>query len=402
MHRRDPTEEWLMSVVDVKTDGPIVNSAGPRGRRIGRVDMRAVRSVVMWTLIVALCLLLGELGSFAGVPAPHLLASLLVGAIAALSGAVRGGFPRPATSTAQAGVGVLMGSYVSPDELLSVGATVLPLLGITLATIGLCLGTGLVLSRIGCISLSDGMLSMVPGGSAAIVAAAEELRSDSRLVAFAQYLRVALVALTAPVVAFALNPAGHAAGHEASRGIDPTTAFHLVQGPQLGGLLVLLVVCVVGVQLGRRMSLPAATLLGPMILAALFVFTGAAHGFAPTGALRDALFAGVGLEVGLRFTRRSVRHIGRLLPHVLAGTVLVCVVCAGLAWMLAALIHMPVMDAYLATTPGGINAVLAAAASTDSNISVISTVQSARLFVVMLITPPIVRWMATTLGRADG
>ncbi|MEV6057610.1 AbrB family transcriptional regulator [Streptomyces sp. NPDC052107] len=40
-------------------------------------------------------------------------------------------------------------------------------------------------------------------------------------------------------------------------------------------------------------------------------------------------------------------------------------------------------DAYLATTPGGINAVLAAAVATHSDVSLMSSVQSLRLFVLI-------------------
>ena len=392
-----------MSTSVVGCENHIANSTGSREKpsRIRQFFQRnnhIIRSIVGWTFLFCLCYLLGDLGTAVGAPAPHLLAALLVGAVAALSGAVRSGFPRPANCVSQAGVGMLMGSYVSPAGLQSVGTTALPLLAITAATIALCVGAGVLLSRIGRISLADGTLGMVPGGSAAIVAAAEELRADGRLVAFTQYLRVALVAMTAPVVAFALRPGSHPVTRAAPSWVDMDKFRHFVEGPhQLAGLVVLVAVCVLGVQAGRRLSLPAYMLLGPMLLAALAVFTGAAQGFAPAGALRSVLFVGVGLEVGLRFTRQSVRHIGRLLPHVLAGTLLVCLACAGLAWTLAALIHIPVLDAYLATTPGGINAVLAAAASTNSDIPIVSTVQSARLFIVMLVTPPIIRWLTDNL-----
>ncbi len=48
---------------------------------------------------------------------------------------------------------------------------------------------------------------MVAGGSAAIVGAAEDLGADARMVAFMQYLRLALVVLTMPLlVRFAFAP----------------------------------------------------------------------------------------------------------------------------------------------------------------------------------------------------
>ncbi|UUL75681.1 AbrB family transcriptional regulator [Pseudarthrobacter sp. Fe7] len=153
-------------------------------------------------------------------------------------------------------------------------------------------------------------------------------------------------------------------------------------------------VCLLGVTAGQRLSIPAPALLGPMVITALFVFTGTAQGFAPDGVLRSLLFTLVGLEVGLRFTWASVRKIGRLFPHVLLWIMAVCLGCGALAWAFAATLGLPLIDAYLATTPGGINAVLATAASMDANLPAISTVQSTRLLIVMLLTPPIINCLA--------
>lgn len=364
---------------------------------VGPFGRHGVASAALWLALGGVAFALGEAASLIGLPAPHLLVALVVGAAAALSGAVKRQLPKPAAVASQAGIGVLMGSYVTPAALQSAGATALPMMAVTVLTIGLCLMAGALLARWGRTSLAEGALSLVPGGSAAIVAAADDLGADSRLVAFSQYLRVALVAFTAPVVATAMHPAtdGSTGAGGAPLWVDPHRILHLSQGAhQLPGLLMLGAVCILGVRAGRRFSMPAPALLGPMVVTALFVFTGTAQGFAPDGVLRSLLFALVGLEVGLRFTWASVRSIGRLFPHVLFWTMAVCLACGGLAWAFSAALGLPLVDAYLATTPGGINAVLATAASMDANLPAISTVQSTRLLIVMLVTPPIISWLA--------
>jgi uncharacterized protein len=53
------------------------------------------------------------------------------------------------------------------------------------------------------------LLGMVAGGSAGVVAVADEIDADARLVAVMQYVRVALVALTIPLVAAILHAHGH-------------------------------------------------------------------------------------------------------------------------------------------------------------------------------------------------
>ncbi|GAB3269404.1 AbrB family transcriptional regulator [Sinomonas notoginsengisoli] len=363
----------------------------------GTLSRSRLGSAAVWLAPGGAAFALGETGSLIGLPAPHLLLALLVGAAAALSGAVKKQLPKPAAVASQAGIGVLMGSYITPASLQSAGAAALPMTAVTVLTIGLCLAAGSLLARWGRTGLADGALSLVPGGSAAVVAAADDLGADSRVVAFSQYFRVALVAFTAPLVAFALHPVsgGNAGPGGTPLWDDPHQILHLSQNThQLPGLLMLAAVCILGVRAGRRISMPAPALLGPMVITALFVFTGTAQGFAPDGALRSLLFVLVGLEVGLRFTWASVRSIGRLFPHVLLWTVAVCFACGGLAWAFSAALGLPLLDAYLATTPGGINAVLATAASLDANLPAISTVQSIRLFIVMLLTPPLISWLA--------
>ncbi|EFC84416.1 membrane protein AbrB duplication [Parafrankia sp. EUN1f] len=136
-----------------------------------------------------------------------------------------------------------------------------------------------------------------------------------------------------------------------------------------------------------------------MLVAAAVLATGIAPGFAPSGPLQDVVWVLVGLEVGLRFTGPAVRHAGRLAPHLLSGIVLVCLVCAGFAWILADLAGVPFLEAYLATTPGGINAVLATAASNHTNVPVVAVVQSLRLFLVALPTPVIIGWATRRPAR---
>jgi uncharacterized membrane protein AbrB (regulator of aidB expression) len=67
-----------------------------------------------------------------------------------------------------------------------------------------------------------------------------------------------------------------------------------------------------------------------------------------------------------------------------------------LAWLLTATVGMPFTQAYLATTPGGINAVLAIADTTGTNASLVAAVQSLRLFAVCLLVPVLARKLNDT------
>ncbi len=224
------------------------------------------------------------------------------------------------------------------------------------------------------------VLGMIAGGASGIIAMAQELGGDDRLVAFMQYLRVLIVVLLTPLIA------GLFFGNEAS-GSAPTTA---LLGDGRGWVLALLIAAV-GAPLGRALRIPVPTLLGPLALAGVLALAHPFGRFTVPELLQEAAFIGIGLQVGLRFTVETVREVGRLLGPVLLAIAGLIVACFGLALVLAATTDITLLDAYLATTPGGLYAVLAAAFGAGADTTFILAVQTLRLLVMVIVAPAIVR-----------
>jgi uncharacterized protein len=67
--------------------------------------------------------------------------------------------------------------------------------------------------------------------------------------------------------------------------------------------------------------------------------------------------------------------------------------CALLGLALAPLADVSTLDAYLATTPGGLYAVLATAVGSGANTTFVLAVQVLRLFVMLLAAPVLARWL---------
>ena len=82
------------------------------------------------------------------------------------------------------------------------------------------------------------------------------------------------------------------------------------------------------------LRLPAGTFLGPTLLSAVLTLTGAIDGVAVPPLLREAAFAAIGLYIGLRFERETLRQIGQLLVSVLVSIVALIAGCFLLAWVL--------------------------------------------------------------------
>jgi uncharacterized membrane protein AbrB (regulator of aidB expression) len=94
-----------------------------------------------------------------------------------------------------------------------------------------------------------------------------------------------------------------------------------------------------------------------------------------------------------------VKLLGRLTIPVLLAIAGLLVASFGLAVALAATTSATLLDAYLATTPGGLYAVLAVAFGAGADTTFIVAVQSLRVVVMVLIAPVAVRW---TLRSAIG
>jgi membrane AbrB-like protein len=157
------------------------------------------------------------------------------------------------------------------------------------------------------------------------------------------------------------------------------------------GLLFTAVCVVVGVLIGRVTRLPVGALLGPMAVAAALDLTGVSRGADVPALVAAAGFLAIGLQVGLGFTRDSLRLVGRALPLALALIVGAVGACAGLGVVLSHAAGVTLLDGYLATTPGGLYAVLATATGSGADATFVLAVQVLRLFVMLFSAPLLAR-----------
>jgi membrane AbrB-like protein len=136
-----------------------------------------------------------------------------------------------------------------------------------------------------------------------------------------------------------------------------------------------------------------------MLVAAAVDLSGLGGGATVPDLVDTAAFLVIGLQVGISFTRQSLRTIGRALPLALAIILGLIAACAGLGAVLAAGTGASLLDGYLATTPGGLYAVLATATDSGADATFVLAVQVLRLFVMLLSAPLLARWLR---GREKG
>jgi uncharacterized protein len=352
------------------------------------MDSGRRRLLLDWVVVLAVAVAAGLLLSLLGVPSAPLFGGLVAGLGRALVGRTRLRLPPPAQTGGQAVIGVSIGELVQTDTLRTIAEEWLPVLLVTVATLLVSLVAGQLMRLQRGISPVTGAFSMIAGGASGITAMARDLGADEQVVAVLQYLRVLIIVVAMPIVATTV--------YGGSSGSGPAPAD---DGPGWPAGVLFTVVCVVvGVVLGRITRLPVGALLGPMAVAAALDLTGLSQGATLPAPIEAAGFLAIGLQVGLGFTRASLKLVGRALPLALVLIVGAVLACAGLGIVLSRVTGATLLEGYLATTPGGLYAVLATATGSGADATFVMAVQVLRLFVMLFSAPLLARLLRPRSG----
>jgi membrane AbrB-like protein len=288
----------------------------------------------------------------------------------------------PASTLAVQGVlGVATGRLVreiSPSSL--GGSDWVALLAGVVGTLAICIAGGALLSMHRGISPLTGAMSLVAGGSSGVVSISRELGGDDRVVAAVQYLRVAIITAAMPFVV-AVVYGGTVA--------DASPADAADSGPSVFCLPLIAGIVVIGATVGRAVRLPCAGLLGPMAITIALEFNGLLVLVDVPVLLVQAAALLIVWQTALALDRESIRAIRRILPTALALIMVLNLVVAGFGVVMANATGLSQLDGYLATTPGGIFAVLGTSIGSDSNVAFVMASQVIRV-VLMLCAAPLV------------
>lgn len=335
-----------------------------------------------WLLLIGLSVVLVSALEAAGLPAALLLGPMIAGIVL---GAGEAGInvPQLAFMIASSVVGCLMARSLPPSVFVELAADwPIYVLGIG-SVVVVAAGLGILLTRLQVLPGTTAIWGSAPGAATAMVLMADAFGADARLVAFMTYLRVALVALAASLVArFATT----------GDGVQPAVDWFPAIAP--GPFAATLLLVAAGLTLGKLTKTPAVGMLTPMVLGvALQGVGGFAIELPPV--LLTVCYAIVGWTIGLRFTRPILAHAARALPAALGAMIALIVICGLFALLLVQFAGIDPLTAYLATSPGGADSVAIIAANSPVDVPFVMAMQAGRFIVVLLTGPPLARWIAT-------
>lgn len=347
-----------------------------------------LRTARDWFLLAAGSTALALALDAIGLPAAWLLAPMVAAIVAATSGMTLK-LPGFLSVAAQALIGCLIAHAITPDIFGTLFRDWPLFLATTTATIVASSFLGYLLARWRVVPGTVAIWGSTPGGATAMVIMAQAWGADARLVAVMVYLRVVMVAALASVVALAF--AGHL-----SRPPMIETWTHAIDP---GALALTVAVAAAGAALGHWLKLPAGALICAMAIGAALNLADIAR-VSPPRLVMIPAYVLIGWRIGLGFTRETLTASARALPRLALASAVLLAFGGLMAWCLVRFAGIDPLTAYLATSPGGMDAIAVIASTSAADAPFVMALQVVRFLMVMIAGPSLARYLARRAGAA--
>lgn len=349
-------------------------SPSPRGG-----GLRARLAAVSWRQLLP-ALALGTAGGALfhvfNLPLAWMIGAMVATTAACLAGA-RIAVPGELRSGMIMVLGIMLGSGFSPEMLDHMGRWSISLAMLVPFIIASLLAGMLYLKLTTRYHPATAYFTAAPGGFNEMVLSGGANGGDERAIALAHSARVMLVVFTIPIWFEFL--------HGADRGNGGTAL-----GPGLTDLSVqdwlTLAACAIGYPIARALRIPAAALVGPMVLSAAVHLAGLTAN-APPGLIVAIAQVVVGSAIGSRFVGSRLSAIFRTLLVATGLTAVLVVVAVAFAWGVHLLTGIGLVDLILAFAPGGLAEMSLVALALGVDAAFVATHHIVRIALIVLFAP---------------
>lgn len=337
-------------------------------------DERLVRELKRVALALAIGAVGGAVFKLLNLPLAWMLGAMCLCTVAALGGApVR--VPPGLRATMVAILGVMLGSVFTPEIFARAGQW---LGGVTLLVVYVgvtSLAVLLYMRKVAGYDPVTAYFAATPGGLNEMTIVGEAMGGDPRVISLTHAIRILVVVLAVPFYFRVIQ------GYEV-----PSSPVALGHG-ELGAVdaLVLGLCALAGYVLAVRLRLPAAQLVGPMLLSAAVHLSGLVRAAPPTELVAVAQVV-VGTAVGCRFAGISLGEVRRIMVLGFGSTALMLAM-AGLFAKAGALAGAAPMALFLSFAPGGLAEMSLIALALGIDTAFVSTMHIFRIVLVVVVAP---------------
>jgi len=334
------------------------------------------------TLALAIGAAGGLLFAWAGLPLPWMMGAMLATTIASVAGAnIRIEYR---LRMAMIGVlGVMLGSAFKPQLLDQIGEWAVSIAGLLVyAIVAAWLVTWYFRKAAGYDAVTS-YFAASPGGLNEMVIVGREMGGDDRVIALTHSARILLVVMTLPFLFRLFSEYTPAAGLLPRGGS--------IDMPALDWLI-LAGCAVIGAAIAQRLKIPAAILIGPMILSAGIHVAGVTQATPPSLLVATAQVV-LGSGIGCRFAGTAVREIVRIVGISIGSTVILLVLGVAFGLALEQLTGVPWFVLVLAYAPGGLAEMSLVALALGRDVAFVATHHIFRIGFIVILAPLAFRLM---------
>ncbi len=273
-------------------------------------------------------------------------------------------------------IGVTIGSTVTPEVISTALRWPISLLVLTVTLLVALVVGQATLMRVFGFDRMTALMSATPGHLSYVLSMSVEISADVRRIALVQTVRVLLLTLLVPVLVslWGIEGTARLADYGA---ISPVALMTSLAVALLVGLLL------------KRLQVPAALLIGAMIVSAIGHGAGLTPGTVPVWMTMVA-FVCMGALIGTRFRGFSPRDIAASLSAGIVMTLITCAIAASGAMVAAQIIGLSPAALLLAFAPGGVEVMAALAVETGLEPALVAAHHVFRLLVLGIAIPVLV------------
>ncbi len=328
-------------------------------------------------------LICGIAAYFVGLPLPWMLGPMIGNTVAAMMNApvVAPARLRPFVIPV---IGVMLGSAITAELLGQLGSWLLTLVLLPVFLACAAAFSYFIYRRVGDYDPVTAYFAAMPGGLNEMLIVGGEAGGDERRIALAHAARI-LVVIVFVALFFGLVLGVSGGSTAASNWVDLTAL-------SVSDYVILAACAVAGTWLGRMAHLPAAPVFGPMIL------SGVAHvaGWVtvpPPSLFVIAAQVTMGTIIGTRFAGATLAEVRRDLSLAAVASVGMLVITLAFAEVLVWISGLPLAQAFLAYSPGGLTEMSLLTLAMDQDVAYVSVMHVIRITMVIGMAPLVFRWL---------
>lgn len=329
----------------------------------------------MKTLFITL--LIGAAGALAAawlnIPAPFLTGPAIFVSLAGVAG-ISCDIPVRLRDVGFVVIGIILGASVTPEALSAAATWPASLIAMCTAVAAIMLAGGFMLATLFNIDRKTALLASSPGHLSYVLGFSTDIGADTAVISVIQSVRVLILTLMVPITIAVFT--------DADMSMQPTVGktlsiFHL--------MILIVLAAVLGMGL-KKFSVPAAYLLGGMIMSSLGHGFGLTPGVMPQN-LSIGAFIGLGTLIGTRFSGVNLQVLAKSALGGVALTLLALVISIAAAVLVAQFTDLPLTDLVIAFSPGGLETMIAMGVVLGADPTFVAFHHVARLLFLSLFVP---------------